>query len=258
MKCRVMLLGVLMSLLIFGCSGDKQAEYIQHYEDSMKRESEETTEQLFDISDNAKDISDPAALQYFQDLYGLSSLEKQTLFWDDKTLQLSYYFLPDVPFYQIDTARSYVINRFVLGNVNKGNPTPYEHWMMEGGTIRDIPRVSCRVFLGDDLVLQDTYEDKRVRGFYEDFKVNVAARQFDPENEAEIMEVAERYMKDPELVFEKGICDGTQIIHLKSNHVLAPEKMELLIADLSKVDSGSVNYYLVFWGDGNAYYCRYL
>lgn len=41
MKCRVMLLGVLMSLLVFGCSGDKQVEYIQHYEDFMKRESEE-------------------------------------------------------------------------------------------------------------------------------------------------------------------------------------------------------------------------
>lgn len=49
-------------------------------------------EQQYDIADHAEDISVPEALQYFQDLYGLSALEDQSLFWDGENLQLSYYF----------------------------------------------------------------------------------------------------------------------------------------------------------------------
>lgn len=258
MKYRFILIGMFVATSILGCSGNREAEYIRHYQSLMEEPPEAESEQLFDISGKAQDISDPAALQYFQELYGLSSLENQTLYWDGETLQLSYYFSQDVPFYQIDTARSYVINRLVLGSINKASPTPYEHWMTDGGVVRDIPYVSCRVYLGKDLMLQDNYEDKQLRGFYENKEAVFAAREYLPDNEAEISELANRYMKDPELIFQKGICDDTRIVHLKADKILAPRKMEQLLTDLSEVEFGGMNCYLVFWAGGEAYYCNFL
>lgn len=80
MKYRVILLGMIVAASILGCSGNQEAEYIQYYKAFMEESPGLETEQLFDISGKAQDISDPAALQYFQELYGLSSLENQTLY----------------------------------------------------------------------------------------------------------------------------------------------------------------------------------
>lgn len=256
MKYPIVLFGFAIVSALWGCSASKQTEYKEYYQELMEEELEANTKSLYDISDSAQELTDSDALRYFQDLYGLSSLEDQTLFWDKETLQLSYYFAPDVPSHQVDTARSYAINRFVLGSINKGNPTPYEHWMTEGGTRRDIPRVNCRVFVGDELLLQENYADKKLASSYENKKSVFPMRQYIPENEAEILELVNHYMKQPELTFQKGISDGTLIIHLQSDVVLAPEKIDALLEEWTKSIFSVDSCCFVFWEEDEWYYCR--
>ena len=245
--------GILMiTLFLSGCVSNKQAEYQEYYKKLMEETPEPGAEQQYDIAGHAEDISVPEALPYFQDLYGLSSLEDQSLFWDGENLQLSFYFSADAPFYQVDTARSYVIKRLVMRIINNNSPTPYE--LLGEDIPRDIPSVSCRVYLGDILMLQDNYADKQLSGYYENRNAVFAMRSFVPDDEAAIQELAGRYLKQPELTFQKGLYEGIWIVWIATASLPNPEKLEAFLEDWKKVGVGSESCYFVLLKDGEPYY----
>lgn len=251
-KCTVWAIILMITLFLSGCFSDKQAEYQEYYQKLMEGMPEPGVEQQYDIAGHAEDISVPEALPYFQDLYGLSALEDQSLFWDGENLQLSFYFSADAPFHQVDTARSYVIKRLVVRIINNNSPTPYE--LLGGDIPRDIPSVSCRVYLGDNLMLQDNYADKQLSGYYENRNAVFAMRSFVPDDEAAIQELASRYLKQPELTFQKGLYEGIWIVRIATSSLPDPKKLEAFLEDWKKSGVGSETCYFVLQKDGEPYY----
>lgn len=249
---------IIAALLLAGCAANKQEEYQAHYQNLMQETAEPESEQAYEISADAEDISDPDALRFFHDLYGLSSLEDQSLFWDGETLQISFYFASDAPSHQVDTARGYAIQRLLLGAASPNNPTPYEYWMSTEGKELDIAKVTCRIYVGEILMLQDNYADTQLAGIYENRKPVIAMRTFTPDNEAALQEIAGRSVKQPKLTFQKRIYDGAWVIHMETGTYLAPEKLEKLLADWSEAGVGPEGGYVVLLLEGEPYYWGFL
>lgn len=147
-----------------------------------------------------------------------------------------------------------MIKRLVQGSINNNSPTPYEYWMIDGGIPRDIPSVSCRVYLGGTLMLQDNYADKQLSGYYENRNAVFAMRSFVPDDEAAIQELAGRYLKQPELTFQKGLYQGIWIVRIATASLPDPEKLEAFLEGWKKAGFGSETCYFVLLTDGEPYY----
>lgn len=151
------LLSVVLSLTV-GCVSREEREKIA----SMTASYEDNNSNIA-----IENITDTKMNDFFREWYGMNNLESHRVLWTGNGLQVEFYFEKNVTDSEIDAARSFAIKKFVMGIMNQNVISAYEYWMMQDGKIRDISEVRCRIFIDEELTLQDNYKDMRLIGVYE-------------------------------------------------------------------------------------------
>lgn len=219
--------------VLMGCAHQSQADLKTYYARLHNADTETSAVNEISTNETAEDLTIADATQSFQELYGLTSLTGQTLFRDQETAQMAFYFEEDAPFYQIDTARSYVIMKFVLGQLNDGSRVEYEHWLAEDGKPKEFPEILCKIYVNDRLLLEDHYENKQVSSCYENNQDYFQLRSFVPEEQDALSEVIRKCTGSSDILFQKSILNGTLIITVKTDKYISPEKTEQLLDELN-------------------------
>lgn len=167
-------------------------------------------------SDNLQDISDESMTSFFQDFYGMKNLTHQNLYWNTNELQMDFYFNNSISLSEIDSARSFSLNKFVLGIQNQHTVSPYELWMRKDGKIISIPIVKCRIFVQNTLVFQDSYKEKELAGCYENSDIFLTCREISADA-AELTNIISKDNSIQQLRFQKSIKEPVLLILLDVN-----------------------------------------
>lgn len=175
MKPSKKILAPLLTLIILTACATPSAPYDPSTRPDFYRPDPLYQQEL--SQENVTDLTDPSVTGLLQELYGMEHLTDQSLLWNGTELQMEYHFSEDVALSEIDGARSFALNKFVLGLQSQYNPSAYEIWMRQDGKIAEIPEVICRVFEGDTLILQEHYEGNELAGYYENTDVYLACRE---------------------------------------------------------------------------------
>lgn len=116
-----------------------------------------TTEKVQPHStESHQDVTDEVMLERFQSEYGWTALANQQLFWDEANgrVVVNYYFEALAEEWQINSAREYGLNTFVLKQyLTLSNPQTYQMWSQE----KEIKEVIIQVFCNGTMTYQDVY-----------------------------------------------------------------------------------------------------
>lgn len=222
-------------IALSGCVNSGQAQWEVHYRNAMNdlRELENTSSHNISEEPNVSVLSVSEATDSFKNLYELSSLQTQDLLWNENLLQMSYYFSAEVPLHQIDTARLYVLDKFVLGQINNYSRTPYEDWMILNGKIREIPNASCKIYIDDILIFQDNYENKQLKSYYENKEVFLDTRACEPINGGPIIATVNQKLPDAAISFQKSIKAGELLVTFDTDKIVDPQIVTSIVDLLS-------------------------
>lgn len=189
--------------------------------------------------ENVTDLTDPSVTALFQELYGMEHLTDQSLLWNGTELQMEYHFSEDVTLSELDGARSYALDKFVLGLQSQYNPSAYEIWMRQDGQIAEIPQVICRVFAGDTLILQEHYEGNELAGYYENTDVYLACREMtdSPEILEDVKAKVEKETGGSTVYLQKSIKNGAAMLLVELKKDPSSKLIDKLEAEMAGNES---------------------
>lgn len=209
--------------MLAGCSTSYNEEsLLTEYKELSVTAEENLSNQIGLEIDDSNRITDEAMLDDFIKLYALTSLTSQELLWQetDNILQMEFYFNNEVSASEIDAARSFVLNKFVLGIINNNSITAYEYWMQKDGQIRTISAVKCRVFIDEQLIFQENYENQKITGYYENQSVIVNARLVSSDEYNDLAEFVKKELANSSVTVQKSISGDILIILIQSDKLL--------------------------------------
>ncbi len=212
----------------------------------------------------AADITDTERMpDALKELYGFRNLEGHKLYWDQTVMQMDFHFNKDVTYSELDSARYFVLDKFVMNHWNQNAQTPYDSWLMEYGWGNVIPQVRCRLFVADTLIFQDNYKERRVEGYYENSACFVKAREagFEAEEELAAMvsgKLGPAMAKEGSVSFQNSLRGDRLLVLVDTPRVLdgsVADSIQEGIADMAPV---RIKEYplivLTMASDGSPYY----
>lgn len=228
---------VMMVLAIVGwCSGcgmqETSAQRLLQYQEREESYRSDTTEPdwIPTMADDAgvSDITEDVMTEYFHDLYGMVTLTGQHLYWDGTRLQMEYEFPNTASRSEIDAARSFALQKFVLGLGSKGNMSPYEFWRQKErlSGADSLSEVVCNIMIDGELLIQDRYHSGQLERSYENRTQYLPARAVTPDGVEPFVDFLGKQLKDPNVSFQKSLTESALFVTLEVEEVPSLKKLE--------------------------------
>lgn len=164
------------------------------------------------------------------DYYAMPNLAKHTVEESGGTLKACFYFKNTATAAELNSARSFVISKFVLWKESKLGGTPYDE-MIRANT--KPPNVYCEIYLDDQLLLQDIYEGD-ILTVYENLSVPFKARNLNAEEFSPLTAIVKKQIPNAGIMLQKSLLGDCILITVETENPVTMVQLEQTKAQLSR------------------------
>lgn len=242
-------------LVLSSCANEKRyKEYYSNYKGKIEEYLPKST-----IEKDSIKFTDIQMNTVFKTDYGWNELLSHDTYWDGESVQIDYYFSPNVDLWQIDAARSFSITKFYLQDYNNLMPKSYDLWLLEDEHYKNITQVYSRVFVEDELIVKDFYNDE---GYvlFENTRPLIKARLINKENYNPL----ENIITDSNVAlnYQKSILGNAILIQVKSRTYINPNTKDMIEESIenqfSKISNSPLTVLELYDSEGIYYISTFL
>lgn len=210
---KILVLILIVTTALSGCSTSSNETY-------YGREGSITAEPII-IEQELEDITQGEMTEIYKDNYGWTDLESHELYSDGDTILIKFHFEENAKRWQIDAARAYAYNEMKYVYVNNYEITPYQYWRMGFGNESEL-RVCAEVYVNDNLLVQDLYEDE-IPIKYENTAIIVDSRNIESEWTKDFDSYVEQQKGIDAVEYQNSLLGKAVIIQIHSDKMLNPD-----------------------------------
>ena len=186
----------------------------------------------FNMEENKTDVTEADALSVFNDVnqFSMPSLKSHSVSMDKTTLKIEFHFKNTAAVSEIESARSFAIEKFVLWKQSKFGAIPYDELISTQAKPKNI---YSQIYIDDALLIQDAYIADDIQ-LFESFAVPYKARKLPDESVSTIKNSIQKQIPKAELSFEKSLLGYCMVIGVKTKTAVTESQLEAVKADIIK------------------------